>query len=516
MDTPAPLYVVDRSVCIHVPMRDGTHLAVDLYRPRCESPLPGIVVRTPYGRGGYDQGEALAARGYVVLVADARGTGDSEGAYTYYNIADGEYDGYDLVEWLAARSWCDGKVGTTGGSALGIYQVLTGATRPPHLRCMSAAAYPLDFYTDQWRPGGVLRSDNRFGWCQGIAHRSGPAVVDRSDAGDADAIERRERLYVERFRRLEDAVLNRPMGAMHWAGPYFSTPLRTELWDAIDLTPRMRRIDVPVLHAGILYDHFGVGTIRGWRIHDGPKRLMMFPGNLGFAGEQKDFAPFEMDLHWFARWLGGREVEPAPPVMLYCTGVGRWLTFDDWPETRTLPLRPVAASDDGADGLLAGDADETTGGFTLCHDPKRPAVTQGGEDYRDFERQEGVLTFTTPPLAEAVTVVGHPRLRLRLRTELADANVIGRICAVTADGASRQLQFGARKLTLRESLSAPAPLPKGEPFDADVAFWTVCHRFDAGERVRLVLSLSDYPFFENSPHGGELRVDSAALELPVL
>ena len=46
-------------------------------------------------------------------------------------------DGYDTVEWIASQSWCDGSVGTVGGSARGMLQWMLAPEQPPHLKAIS-------------------------------------------------------------------------------------------------------------------------------------------------------------------------------------------------------------------------------------------------------------------------------------------------------------------------------------------------------------------------------------------
>ncbi len=510
------LLQIESSACLFVPLRDGVHLACDLYRPRAGGPCPGIVIRTPYGREGVQSSaETWAARGYAVLVADARGTGSSEGTYTYYNIADGLYDGYDLVEWLAHREFCDGNVGTTGGSALGIYQILTGSTRPPHLRAQCISSYPMDFYTDQWYPGGVFRSDNRLGWVAGIAGRTSHGAVRIPDGAAPPTVDRLRRLRATRYASRERELRTARLPGMTWASEYLDSPVRSPAWDAIDLTPHIRRIEVPVLHAGILFDHFGIGTIRGFELHPGEKRLVMLPGSLGFEGEQRDF-PEPLEVQWFERFLKGRDVDAVNPrVMFYCTGRGRWLEFDELPRTREHTLRLT-----GDGGLQPPDAaNAAVGEIVLTHDPARPALSaEGGGDFRTFCTQPGVAAFTSPPLDAETVVLGHPRLRLRVRTDAPDANLIAWFLAVRPDGSTRRLNFGARKLSLRDDLSRPEPVPAGPWMDVVVDLWTISHAFAPGDRMGLCLSLSDYPFFENAPHPGAVTIDTAnsTLELPVL
>ncbi len=506
-----PRWQVRTERFVYIPMRDGVELAGDLARPKKDGCWPAVLMRTPYGKGG-DLRE-LASHGFAVLQVDARGTGASGGRYDYYNMTEGLHDGYDLVEWLAAQPWCDGHVGTLGGSAWGIYQVLTGALRPPHLTCMCCGSYPLDFYTDQWYPGGVFRTQNRLGWIGGIRGRIAAPAVHAQTLADGESIApeneaRRETIYRERFRRTER---ERREGADldAWARPYLDTPVRSEVWDRIDLTPLMREVAVPVLHSGVMYDHFGIGTVRGYREHPGPKRLVMRPGALGYGDEEGDMP--EEDLRFLQYHLQHAQNDAMDAnVAFYDTGAGFWREFEALPEETPAKLY---IDNRGELGYSAADLSPTP---VLRHDPEAPAASAPGRDYREFERQANVLVFTTAPLVKPMTVLGEAELNLTLRADMPDANVIGRLCAVSPDGVSHQLNFGAQRLTLREDLSSSTPLPRGDAFTATVKFWTVSHTFAPGTRLRLVLSLSDYPFFENAPHAGELAVEKGELTLPCL
>lgn len=65
-------------------MADGVHLAADVYRPVGPERYPVLVMRLPYGRKVASavvlaHPAWYAAQGYVVLVQDVRGRGDSEG-----------------------------------------------------------------------------------------------------------------------------------------------------------------------------------------------------------------------------------------------------------------------------------------------------------------------------------------------------------------------------------------------------------------------------------------------------
>ena len=119
-----------------IPIRDGITLSADVTLPS-ELPAPAVVVRTPYGKSGEMQSKRMdvfAAGGYVAVICDVRGRGDSEGAFAPYS-SDGP-DGYDVIEWVAAQEWCTGAVATWGGSYGGHLQWLAALEKPPSLRAM--------------------------------------------------------------------------------------------------------------------------------------------------------------------------------------------------------------------------------------------------------------------------------------------------------------------------------------------------------------------------------------------
>lgn len=134
-----------------VPMRDGVHLATDLYLPvPAGGPLPVLLERTPYGKNEETRRERsvaepglrrrgdiaaqFAREGYAVVVQDCRGRFDSEGQFTKYL---GEaHDGADTMQWIMRQPWCNGSVGTYGLSYAAHTQTALASQRPPGLKAM--------------------------------------------------------------------------------------------------------------------------------------------------------------------------------------------------------------------------------------------------------------------------------------------------------------------------------------------------------------------------------------------
>src|SRR6266545_477884 len=149
-------------------MRDGTVLKADVYRPDADTPVPAIVVRTPYDRSHFlvpaaalDPERAMAA-GFALVCQDSRGRFASGGRF--YPFAHERGDGYDTVEWAAAQPWCDGAVGMAGRSYSGAALWLAAAEQPPHLKALFPVTIGSDFYDGWIYQGGAFQLGFNLFW----------------------------------------------------------------------------------------------------------------------------------------------------------------------------------------------------------------------------------------------------------------------------------------------------------------------------------------------------------------
>ena len=91
---------------------------------------------------------------FAVVSVQMRGSGCSGGAFDLFDLPT-TYDGYDMVETVAAQSWVKGaKVGLAGISFSGITQLFVAGTRPPHLAAIAPMSVTDDLYTATGYPGG--------------------------------------------------------------------------------------------------------------------------------------------------------------------------------------------------------------------------------------------------------------------------------------------------------------------------------------------------------------------------
>ncbi len=161
--------VIERNC--RITLRDGVEIFCDIYRPEdALSGVPVLLAWGPYGkhaltnkvfwpRSGVDPSwlsdlTAFEApdpvfwgqHGYAVAVVDPRGAWLSGGDFHHNGIQEAE-DCADAIEWLAARPWCNGRVGMTGVSYLAAIQYLVAPLRPPAL----AALNPWEGFSDWYR-----------------------------------------------------------------------------------------------------------------------------------------------------------------------------------------------------------------------------------------------------------------------------------------------------------------------------------------------------------------------------
>ncbi len=170
---------------VAVTLRDGTTIYADVYRPKYGGPVAAVMsccwagktarhdmwgaALYPNGGGPLDgvvSGRQLwlgldpakwVGYGYAVVSVDSRGVYMSEGNVRFPSVAEGQ-DGYDVVEWIAAQEWCDGKVGMAGQRWTGEMQWFTAAECPPHLVCFAPWDAHGNLYMDEFVRGGIQKA----------------------------------------------------------------------------------------------------------------------------------------------------------------------------------------------------------------------------------------------------------------------------------------------------------------------------------------------------------------------
>ena len=118
-----------------VPTVGGAEINVEVMRPADNPDAPVILTYSPYNTlsetttpnlANDDLGQRYVPKGYARAVADVLGTRNSSGCWDYGG-ADEQQSGVDLVNFLSAQPWTNGKVAMIGGSYDGTTATMVAA-----------------------------------------------------------------------------------------------------------------------------------------------------------------------------------------------------------------------------------------------------------------------------------------------------------------------------------------------------------------------------------------------------
>ncbi len=501
---------------LYVPMRDGTRLAVDIFRPTrsgrlADGKFPIVWMHTPYNRrdtqGGLTAanypGKALqlVKYGYVVALADFRGTYASFGRNAGFNRGEWQdaarFDAYDVTEWLAAQPYSNGKVGMWGCSATGGSQMQALTTAPPHLEAVFPMSCEWDVYS--WvavgamtpPPGGptqIMRGaprDERDRAAVPVdADRDG-VLLKAAIAGHQDNLETAG--YVP----YRDSV-SQDFGNAWWLKSSPST-----YRDAINAS------GIAVYAATNWAEGFtGYGPPFTFNNLANPRKLLFGPGKHCDWSTVLQTTGFDIvveELRFFDHWLRGIDngVMREPAVTYY--------TYNETPERawQQSPVWPLANERRTPYYFLDGGL--STSAPRKARTDTRMQVRYGVDDTTFWSSG---MSFVTAPLDHDLQVTGHPVITLWLASSADDADVVARVDALAADGTARYVGVEGKLRASMRALGKPPyetfglpwhpgteasrqPLVPGQPVELTFDLMPLSYLFKAGERLRVTLQFSD-------------------------
>ena len=173
-----------------VPMRDGVHLATDVYRPTVngepvQGKLPLLLQRTPYNKEGsqlvqqarHSQVTATSWRSRTIVAPIIQKASRLSTRL--------RQDGYDAIEFLAQLPYTDGQVGMWGTSYAGHTQASAAIAHPPHLKTVVINCGGLN---NGW--GYKIRNHGAFELAQQVGWAFGQLAAQTNNAVAHDAFQR--------------------------------------------------------------------------------------------------------------------------------------------------------------------------------------------------------------------------------------------------------------------------------------------------------------------------------------
>jgi putative CocE/NonD family hydrolase len=510
---------------IMAPLRDGVQLATDLYLPRGKGPFPAIAIRSPYNKAdGRPFGEFFARYGYAVAIQDVRGRYASEGEF--YPFRHEIEDGIDFTRWLKAQPWCNGKIGAFGGSYLG-YTQWAMAVGNPDLASFAPAIISADLYDGIYR-GGAFGKLTFLHWCLTSYGRYGDGVGAKAVGKGYDHFP-----LVES----DDAALKNISFYDDWV----RHPVPEAYWRELDLRRRIPEIRAPALLTAGWYDFFLEGQLNDFttlqRAADpvvrGESKILIGPWNHAFFnGHQRNYGirqrkfeilPFKFIREikdWYDHSLKGAENgwDKRPPVRLYVLGKNEWKDLDEWPPARA-EFRSFYLHSGGNAQTLGGGGTldpavpvEHEPSDLFVFDPRQPVPTHGGAhgapadcgpaDQRQVERRTDVLVYSSAPLEHPLLVMGRVEVRLFASSSAKDTDFTAKLVDVFPDSQAVIVCEGLARARYRNGLHRAGSLEPGKTYAFDIHVGSTAVWFDAGHRIRLEISSSNFPRYDANPNTG--------------
>lgn len=550
---------------VQVPMRDGTRLATDVYRPAAPGRYPVILLRTPYGlrlgqgcfAPGLSAGMAFwAEHGYVAVSQDARGTFRSEGSFR--PIFQEQNDGYDAIEWAAAQPWSNGRVATTGSSYMGVTQWQAALTTPPHLVAIAPGQTATDYH-DHWTyVNGVF--DLWFGQSWPLAFFSPDAYrrqqiaegMSLDAALQASAEYRSERAQLISSEWVHQVPLASFSGFRPHAPYYYEWlehPNYDQFWAAVDVEAQWDKVDVPALVTGAWGDLFHIGSVRSFagmrskagspEAREGTMLVMTGGGGHGREGALSFGEAGQVDLRalqlrFYDHHLKGIDngIDRDPRVQLFVQlppdsgtqGSGFWVTDDGFPIEGTDTVR-LHLSSGGKANTRWGDGKLELGGSahgpddTFVYDPQKPVPALGGgsccltlgfyfrsgsQDQSTLELRDDVLVYTGEPLQEDLTVIGPVTVTLWATSSARDTDFTAKLVDVHPDGFAQNVLNRVVRARFRNgSKNPPELIEPGTAYEYEIDMGYTANVFRAGHRIRLDVSSSKFPHLARNHNTGE-------------
>ena len=529
-----------------VPVANGVRLATLVYLPDTTGSFPTVLVRTPYGISGLIGGYwHYAARGYAVVLQAARGTSftdtaaKSEGELSL--MVNEPADGKAALEWITRQPWSNGRICMQGGSYVGYTQWTAAMSGNPALKCLVPESSMGTAFADQPYVGGGMLVGMAYyvffmherplvagrTWTEVLAHRP---LVTLDDFGTGSNLPDWDRLVTS-------GVNNQAWKGQDW----HHAPIRPEL---------------ATFQISGWFDDDLPGTLSNWslmaRIGRAPQRLMLGPWKHGYNvdrslnGYSYGLEALREDVwlikqQWYDYHLKGMDNGVnRTRVDYFVLGENRWRTAGTWPPAEA-ELQQWYFQSDGRAGRLFPAGRLTREAPTdsqppdrYQYDPRDPTpnwmsfeqmqrwedVQTFQWDMKDIEARHDVVTYTSAPLENDLTIAGDILAVVYASTDVKDTDWWVHVSDVDQAGKSNRLTLGTVRARFR-NLEDPLYRGRGSNFEREellsgdpnevvkyqIGIKGVANTFRKGHRIRIAImnALDNYTFPNSNTGGDEAR-----------
>ena len=237
----------------------------------------------------------------------------------------------------------------------------------------------------------------------------------------------------------------------------------------------------------------------------------------------------ELTWGWFDHFLKGEAngiLEKMPKVRYFTMGINKWQSSDTWPPVGAQPMTYFLASNGNAntgagDGVLSLAAPATDAPDKFDYDPMNPVPSFGGNvcctgnavqggsfDQRKMEERSDILVYTTEPLKEGTEVSGPIDVTLYVSSDAKDTDFTVKLIDVYPDGRAYNLDETIQRMRYRNGYDKPqVMMESGKVYKVKLQAMTTSNFFEAGHRIRIEISSSNFPRFDRNLNTGGKNYD---------
>jgi putative CocE/NonD family hydrolase len=550
---------------VMIPMRDGVHLqTVIIASADQKAPLPILFRRTPYGVPARAPQQLppnykeLEQDGYIYVIQNLRGRFKSEGVFKLTSQVDlsdkastnETTDAYDSIDWLVKHvPNNNGKVGMFGVSYDGLTSALALLQPHPALKAISEQASPADeWMNDDDHHYGAVRESYAFEYAvmeQSDKNKNTNFVFDIYDTYSWY-------LKLGPLSYINSKYLNNSIP--HW-NDIVAHPDYDEFWKKEAWVRQLHSTTVPLLNVAGFWDQedpWGPWQIFRHAAEHDPENVNFMVAGPWFHGQWRTlkadsiglitFSGHEtarefrenIEAPFFRYYLHGRGEKPNWKVSTFQSGANRWRTYAAWPP-KEAKLTSLYLH---ADGTLSFDLPKQNAYREYVSDPSNPvpyrqrpiSPTYPGGDWQTWEVADqrfvdgrtDVLTFTSAPLEQDLTITGEVAAQLFAATSGTDADFIIKLIDVYPEDAQKNAwepEAGPKPGEYARSLNGyelpvameirrgrylasyehPSPLVANKPTEWKIPLRDRDHVFLKGHRLMVQVQSTWFPIIDRNP-----------------
>jgi uncharacterized protein len=239
----------------------------------------------------------------------------------------------------------------------------------------------------------------------------------------------------------------------------------------------------------------------------------------------------ELTYAWFDHFLKGENnglLEKMPRVRYYTMGLNKWQSSDTWPPRGAQSVSFFLGSGGKAntmtgDGVLADAAPAADNPDKFEYDPMNPVPSYGGNvcctgnaiaggafDQRKNETRPDILVYSSEPLKEGLELSGPIEVTLYVSSDAKDTDFTVKLIDVYPDGRAYNLDETIQRMRYRDGYDKPNVwMEPGKVYKVTLQPMTTSNYFEAGHRIRIEVSSSNFPRFDRNLNTGGKNYDES-------